>query len=433
MKTRSVRAAQTWTGDAFEPDLRIDIGPDGTIQSISKDPTPVDLELRSEALLPGMINAHSHSFQRAMRGRTERFPSGKGSFWTWRESMYDLIATLDEQRMYDWNLAAFEEMRAAGVTTVGEFHYLHHATASERDHRLDAIVLDAADAAGIRIVLLQTFYRTGGIGEPLAAAQKRFATPNIDEFLRRIDELQRHLRGRQTIGLVAHSIRAVPIEDIVQLASVAVERNLPFHMHLEEQRKEVEASRDAYGSSPMTLLLDRAPVDGHFTGVHCTHSREEDLREWVRRGGNLCITPLTEANLGDGVQRAANLAIGQISVGSDCNARIDLLEEVRWLEYEQRLSREDRGVYHDDQGWNGRVLFDAATTGGARSLRVNAGRIIEGSAADFFTVDLTHPALRGWEDGSLIDSIVFGGGNEIIRRNCVAGDWSRESVATTGD
>lgn len=432
MKPRSLRAALTWTGERFVPDLRIVLAANGTIESFSEDATSsVELELPDEALLPGMINAHSHSFQRAMRGKTERFPSGRGSFWTWRESMYELVESFDEQTMYDWNLATFEEMRDAGVTTVGEFHYLHHDSAADRDHRFDSVVLDAAAAAGIRIVLLQAFYRTGAIGHPLSSAQQRFSTPSVDEFLRTLDSLGAMLRPNQSLGIVAHSIRAVPLEDLEPLAAAAVDRNLPFHMHIEEQRKEIEDCRKAYGRSPMSIILEHTPVGDRFTAVHCTHSSEEDLREWLRRGANVCITPLTEGNLGDGIQPLADLSMGQLSVGSDCNARIDLLEEVRWLEYEQRLSREDRGVFRDDAGVNGRVLFDVATIGGARSLRLPAGVIQPGMSADFLTVDLRHRALRGWTMDSLIDSIVFGGGNEIVRRTFVAGE-PRDSRSITG-
>ncbi len=425
MKIRSLRAALTWIDGEFEEGVRITIAPDGTIGELTRDPGPVDLELSDEALLPGLVNAHSHSFQRAMRGRTEHFPAGRGSFWTWREAMYSLVESLSEQQFHDWNVAAFREMRSAGITTVGEFHYFHHSSASARDHRLDSIVLDAAEAAGIRIVLLQTFYRMGGFGQPLGDAQARFETPDVDEFLRRLDQLQETLRPRQSVGIVAHSVRAVPIEDLVRLASAAVERDLPFHLHLEEQEKEISDCIEATGSRPMRLVLDRAPVDQHFTGVHCTHSSEDDLREWVARGGNVCITPLTEGNLGDGIQPLAPLAPDHMSIGTDCNARIDMLEELRWLEYGQRLLRQDRGVYRDASGENARVLLKIGTAGGAASLRVHAGEIAPGLAADFFTVDLRHPALAGWERSRLAASIVFGGGNEIVLRNCVAGEWTR--------
>lgn len=423
MNVRSVRAGLTWIEGAFEKNVRLSIRSDGTIESIDRSDALVDLDLPDEALLPGMINAHSHSFQRAMRGRTETFPAGRGSFWTWRETMYELVESIDEQQFYDWNLAAFEEMRAAGVTTVGEFHYFHHSSAPDRDHRLDSVVLEAAAAAGIRIVLLQAFYRTGGIGRTLSSAQKRFETPDVDEFLRTLDRMQDTLQPHQSLGIVAHSIRAVPLDDIERLAVAAIERDLPFHMHLEEQPKEIEECLEATGSRPMQMILERTAVDDHFTGVHCTHSRKEDLGEWIARGANVCITPLTEGNLGDGIQPEADLARGQLSVGTDCNARIDMLEELRWLEYEQRLLRRDRGVYRDQQGSNGRVLFEVGTTGGARALRVNAGTIEVGACADFFTVNLRHPVLRGWTEETLLDSIVFGGGNEIIRRSCVAGRW----------
>lgn len=430
MKIRSIRAALTWIDGAFEEGVRITISADGTIEATTRDAEPADLELPDEAILPGFINAHSHSFQRAMRGKTERFPAGRGSFWTWRETMYSLVESMTAQDFHDWNLAAFKEMRAAGITTAGEFHYFHHETAAAHDHRFDSVVLDAADAAGIRLVLLQTYYRTGGFDQPLSTAQKRFDTPNVDDFLRELDRLQSNLRTHQSVGIVAHSIRAVPVEDLKRLAKAAVERDLPFHMHLEEQEKEIRECVEATGSHPMRIVLDQTPVDDHFTGVHCTHSSEQDLREWIERGANVCITPLTEGNLGDGIQPLAPIASGQLSVGSDCNARIDMLEELRWLEYAQRLVRQDRGVYRDPAGDNASLLFQIGTTGGARSLGVNAGTIEPGQDADFFTVDLRHRSLTGWERQRLLDSIIFGGGNEIIRRSCVGGKWTLIPVSS---
>jgi formimidoylglutamate deiminase len=419
----TVRASLTWTGSKFERDVVVSIGADGTIENVGSGETPAVLELPNEALLPGFVNAHSHSFQRALRGRTERFPEGKGSFWTWREAMYGFVETVGSDTMYDWNRAAFEEMLAAGITSVGEFHYLHHLSAEARDHELDRVVLEAAKDAGIRIALLQTFYRSGGIGVPLSPAQKRFATPSVDDFLRNLDELGSRLSGNASLGIVAHSIRAVPLEDIEALALAAQQRGLPFHIHLEEQRKEIEDTLRAYGKTPMALLLERVDVDERFTAVHCTHSRAEDLDGWLERGGNVCITPLTEGNLGDGIQPYAPRLRDRLSLGSDCNARISILEEMRWLEYVQRLRSEDRGVFRDEEGENGRVLLRAATTGGARSLGIAAGSIATGLQADFVTVDLNHPALRGWSDETLLDALIFGCDNEVIRRTCVGGRW----------
>jgi formimidoylglutamate deiminase len=428
VSTTTVCAALTWTGSKFERDVVVSIGGDGTIEAVGAGEAPAALGLPHEAILPGFVNAHSHSFQRALRGRTERFPEGKGSFWTWREAMYEFVETVGIDAMYDWNRAAFEEMLAAGITSVGEFHYLHHLSSEDRDHELDRVVLEAAEDAGIRIALLQTFYRSGGIGVPLTAAQERFATPSVDDFLRNLDDLGSQLPGNASLGIVAHSIRAVPLEDIEALAGAADERRLPFHIHLEEQRKEIEETLRAYGKTPMALLLERVDVDERFTAVHCTHSRVEDLDAWLERGANVCITPLTEGNLGDGIQPYAPHLRDRLALGSDCNARISMLEEMRWLEYVQRLRSEDRGVFRDEEGENGRVLLQAATTGGARSLGIPAGSIAAGQQADLVTVDLNHPSLAGWSDATLLDALIFGCDNEVIRRTCVAGRWRGAGV-----
>jgi formimidoylglutamate deiminase len=423
--TTTVRAALTWTGSKFERDVVVSIGSDGTFETVGAGETPADLDLPHEALLPGFVNAHSHSFQRALRGRTERFPEGKGSFWIWREAMYGFVETVGIDAMYDWNRAAFEEMLAAGITSVGEFHYLHHLSADARDHELDRVVLDAAADAGIRITLLQTFYRSGGIGVPLSPAQERFATPSVDDFLRNLDELGSRLSRNASLGIVAHSVRAVPLDDIEALARAAKQRRLPFHIHLEEQRKEIEDTLREFGKMPMALLLERIDVDERATAVHCTHSRAEDLDAWIERGANVCITPLTEGNLGDGIQPAASRLRNRLALGTDCNARISMLEEMRWLEYVQRLKSEDRGVFRDEQGDSGRVLLRAATAGGARSLGISAGSIATGQQADLVAVDLTHPALTGWSDETLLDALIFGCDNEVVLRTCVGGTWMR--------
>lgn len=384
----------------------------GRITQVGNLADPATRRLENQLLLPGFVSAHSHAFQRALRGRGETFPAGAGSFWSWREAMYELVGQLDAERFEAAVRATFEEMRDAGITSVGEFHYLHHSPGGS-DYAFDQLVLRAARDANIRITLLMTYYKTGGIGQPLAAAQKRFETRSIDEFFERVDALDPDPQT-QTIGVAAHSIRGVPLDDLEPLYVEARRRGMPVHMHVEEQRKEIDDCLAAYGKRPMQLLNERLPSCEGLTAVHATHSTPGDLARFLERGGSVCITPLTEANLGDGIPDVTPLLAhpDRVSLGTDSNARISLLEEIRWLEYAQRLRGETRGVFRDEHGRNAPRLLHFATVGGARALGIDAGRIEVGAFADFVAVDAEN-----------LESLLFGRGEDAITATCVAGVW----------
>lgn len=424
MTREVIEADLTWTGDAFTRGVQVMVN-DGRIEAAGALGLGATRRLENLALLPGFVSAHSHAFQRALRGRGETFPAGAGSFWSWREAMYALVATLDERRFYDAVRATYDEMRAAGITTVGEFHYLHHSAAGS-DYAFDEIVLRAARDAGIRITLLMTYYRTGGIGQPLAPEQKRFETRTLDEFWAQIDRLAPKLDPHtQSLGVAAHSIRGVPLDELEPLYAEARRRGMPFHMHLEEQRREIEESNAAYGATPLQLVNDRFATCEGFTAVHATHSDPDDLHRFLESGGRVCITPLTEANLGDGIPKITPLRRfpGRLALGSDSNARISAIEEMRWLEYAQRLKSETRGVFRDDAGRNAVRLLHFATSGGAGTLGVDAGRIEVGAHADFVTIDLSSRAITGVDERHLLDAIVFGASDDVIVSTCVAGVW----------
>lgn len=408
-----VEADWTWTGGRLVQGVRVMID-GGRIEAIGALGLQPTRRLERQLLLPGFVSAHSHAFQRALRGRGETFPAGSGSFWSWREAMYELVGQLDERSFYDAVRATYEEMLSAGITTVGEFHYLHHS-AGAHDFAFDEVVLQAARDAGIRIVLLLTYYKTGGIGQPLAAAQKRFETASLDAFWKHVDTLSSKLDPvTQSIGIAAHSIRGVPLDELAPLHSEARRRGMVMHMHVEEQRREIEDCVKAYGATPMQLLNGRLASCEGLTAVHATHSSPADLERFLDRGGRVCITPLTEANLGDGIPDIAPLQAmpDHLSLGTDSNARISFIEEMRWLEYAQRLKSETRGVYRDHEGRNAARLVDFATHGGALSLGIDTGRIEPGALADFVSVE-----------ASSLEDLVFGSGDEAVRATCVNGEW----------
>jgi len=421
---RVIQADLTWTGRRFEPGLQVVVDEGGRIEAVTTGRTPTDRHQRA-ALLPGFVNVHSHAFQRGLRGQGERFPAGVGDFWTWREAMYALVERLDEPELFRLSRQAFEEMLEAGVTAVGEFHYMHHAT-GDTDYAFDRVVLDAAAAAGIRIVLLQTYYSTGGIGQPLGPAQRRFRSADVDAYWRQMDLLEPALdRRTQSLGVAPHSIRAASIEDIAALHAEARRRGLPFHMHVEEQRREVEECMATYGRPPMRVLTDILDIGGNLTAVHCTHTVAEDLKRFLQAGGTVCVNPLTEGNLGDGLPtlEPVEALADRLCLGTDSNARISLIEEMRWLEYGQRLRTEKRGALRSGEGEVAATLLGAATIGGARALGLPAGRIEAGHWADLAVIHLEHPSLAGCDAEHLAEALITGADNGVVLGTYVGGRW----------
>jgi formimidoylglutamate deiminase len=424
-----LQAQLTWTGQGFAPGFQVAIGDGGRIEAVGmlgRNPTS---RLDRVALLPGFITTHSHAFQRGLRGSGEQFPAGAGSFWSWREAMYALVSSLDGQELRRHCVQAFEEMRDAGFTTVGEFHYLHHEHG--QDYRFDEVVLGAAAEVGIRIVLLESHYATGAIGKPLEGAQRRFETRSVKEFWEQVDRASRLLDpASQTLGIAPHSVRAVGLAELGELHQEAKRRGLPFHMHVEEQRREIEESLAALGRTPMAAILDTLEDARNLTAVHCTHTAPEDMARFLDAGGRVCLCPLTEGNLGDGIPRLDQVHArgGRLCLGTDSNLRLSALEEMRWLEYGQRLRGELRGALADRAGDLAPTLLAAATTGGAAALGLDAGRIAAGCWGDLVAVDLDAPCLAGVAADELLEAIIFGAGNEVIAGTFVGGRW-RQSHA----
>jgi formimidoylglutamate deiminase len=421
--SRVLEPELTWTDGGFEPGRQVAIGTDGRIEEVGALGRADAERLPGIALLPGFIDTHSHAFQHGLRGSGESFPAGAGSFWTWRYAMYALVESLDRAALRRVSARAFAGMRDAGITTVGEFHYLHHER--EGDFALDPAIVEAAADAGIRLVLLYSFYATGAPGRPLEGGQRRFATPSVDRFWRQVDQVAAWLDpATQTLGVAPHSIRAASPEHIRLIHREAVGRGLPVHLHVEEQRREVEESVAAYGRPPMAVILD-AVDGGAFTAVHCTHTSDDDMARFLGAGGMVCLCPLTEGNLGDGLPRLnrAHTAGGRLAIGTDSNNRLAMVEEMRWLEYGQRLRGELRGALPDAAGEVAPTLLTAATAGGARALGLPAGRIAPGCWADFVAVDLGAPVLAEVPRGRLLAALVFGAGNEAIAGTYVGGRW----------
>jgi formimidoylglutamate deiminase len=420
-----ILAELTWTGQRFERDVAVHVGPDGTISRVEKHQqgtAPAITRLPRRGLLPGMVYAHSHAFQRALRNRPERFDTGSGNFWTWRDTMYRLVEDLDADAFYETCRRSFHEMLLAGVTSVGEFHYLHHD--GGRLWALDDAILAAARDAGIRMALVQCFYATGGIGKPLSGAQRRFDAISVEAFLRQFEQLGGKLDpATQTLALACHSVRGARIEDVMTIYQRAVDADVPFHVHVEEQRQEIRDCVEAFGVGPLQLLTQRLAIDERFTAIHCTHSEPEDLREFFDRGGRVCLCPSTEGNLADGLPKLREMreAGARIAIGSDCNLRLCMTEDLRWLEFAHRLANEKSGNVVGDDGHVGPALFEMATRNGAGALKLPVGSIAPGNWADLASINLDHPSLVGIDDDSLMHALVFGCGNEPVDSVWVGG------------
>jgi formimidoylglutamate deiminase len=423
LRGSTIVADLTWTGARFERDVAIRVDENGRIshgsEAKAQESQPV-VRLKG-ALCPGFVNAHSHAFQRGLRATRQLFNTGAGNFWTWRETMYRLADSLDVDSFYEESKRAFSEMLRAGMTTVGEFHYLHHETAS---WEFDDAVIVAAKDAGIRLSLIQTYYATGAIGKPLEGAQNRFGPLSRDEFQKSFSRIADKLDpNTQTLGLACHSIRAVSLDDVSYFRNMAAANCWPFHIHVEEVRGEIEDCLAVYGKRPMRVLLDSIRIDESVTAIHCTHCDGDDLREFASRGGRVCLCPITEGNLSDGFCDVPLLrnAGGQICFGTDCNIRLCAAEELRWLEFAQRLRREQRGVIVGEGGSSAAGLMQIGTINGANALNLPAGAIEAGRFADFFLLDLDHEDLRGVPDDALADAFLFGCGNGVIKQTFVGG------------
>ncbi|MQA26861.1 MAG: formimidoylglutamate deiminase [Micromonosporaceae bacterium] len=360
---------------------------------------PPDATRLPGLVIPGLVNAHSHAFHRALRGRTH---AGRGDFWSWREQMYAVAERLDPDSYRELARATYAEMVLAGITTVVEFHYLHHAPggAGYADpHAMSQALTAAADEAGIRLVLLDTCYLQSDVdGTPLRGPQLRFTDGDVDAWAARASV-------GPAKGAAIHSVRGCPPDAMRTVAEWAADRNAPLHLHLSEQRKENDACLAAHGRTPAQLCADTGVLGAATTAVHATHLTEDDVELVGGSRTNACFCPTTERDLADGVGPASALARAgaPLSLGSDSHAVIDLFEEARAVELNERLVTERRGSH------TAASLLAAATAGGAHAagLRGEAGRLAVGALADFAAVRLDSPRLAGAPLEDPVAAVVF--------------------------
>ena len=417
-------------GPSAEPGVLVEVE-EGRITGVTSGiPAPLSGAWRLDGLtLPGLANAHSHAFQRALRGRTQQ---GSGSFWTWREQMYALAERLDPETYLGLARATYAEMALAGVTGVGEFHYLHHGpggTPYDDPNEMGRVLIAAAAEAGIRITLIDSCYLHGGIDRPPKGAQRRFSDGSAEAWVERVDDLAESESAR--VGAAIHSMRAVDPEAAAVVAGWARDRNRPLHAHVSEQPAENTACSEAYGRTPTALLSEAGALDTNFTAVHATHLDDGDVSLLGGAGACCCVCPTTERDLADGIGRMGPLrdAGASLSLGSDSHAVIDLFEEARALELDERLASGERG-HHGAE-----ALLRAAATDGQTCLGwPDAGRIEAGARADLVTVSLGGVRLAGWEPEHALESVLFAASAADVRHVLVDGrEIVRDGRHTTID
>ncbi|MGW0331139.1 formimidoylglutamate deiminase [Streptomyces sp. NPDC003011] len=406
-----------WLGTHVEPGVAVDTA-DGRVTAVrtGTPAPPPGAEVLRGLTLPGLANAHSHAFHRALRGTVQ---VGSGTFWTWREVMYSVADRLTPDTYRVLARAVYAEMALAGVTAVGEFHYVHHApggTPYADPNAMGEALVEAAADAGIRITLLDTAYLSSGFGRPPDAHQLRFSDGNAEAWAERCSVLKE--RDHARIGAAIHSVRAVPAGQLATVARWAEERGAPLHVHLSEQTAENDACREAHGRTPTQLLAEHGVLGRRTTGVHNTHLTDQDIALIGGTGTGTCMCPTTERDLADGIGPAVALqkAGSPLSLGSDSHAVIDLLEEARAMELNERLRSRTRGH------WTAAALLRAASADGHAALGWDgAGTIEPGALADLTTVALDSVRTAGPVPRLGAETAVFAATAADVRHTVVGG------------
>jgi|AntDeeMinimDraft_5_1070356.scaffolds.fasta_scaffold00251_11 formimidoylglutamate deiminase len=425
---QQLHAGRVLLPEGWVHDVRLTLDERGMILDVERGVDPGAAIRLAGPVIPGMVNVHSHAFQRLIAGFTDIAERPDDSFWTWREAMYRAVRALDADRFEAACRHVYVEMLRAGYTTVGEFHYVHHqpdGTPYDQPAELAERVLASADETGIGVSLLPVLYSHSGFGgQPPCAGQARFIN-DVDALLGLHSEIERAIRDRPLAdsGVAFHSLRAVTPEQI-ETVTAKLDPATPIHIHVAEQQREVDDCLAWSGARPIQWLLDHAPVDQRWCLVHATHADAAELEALARREPVVGLCPVTEANLGDGLfdaERFAGLG-GAMAIGSDSHVSLDPVEELRWLEYGQRLrARQRNRLGNARQPAVAEALYAGAADAGARALGQPVGRIATGRRADLIVLDGSDPLLEGCPDHHLLNRWLFGVGQRAVRDVFVAG------------
>lgn len=422
----SIHAQRALLNDGWYDQVRISIA-DGRISRIQPAASPQQDDVRLDNVVPGIPNAHSHAFQRALVGHTEhRSLQSQDSFWTWRHQMYQLVSKLDAELLQAIATQLYIEMVCAGYTSVVEFHYLHRNARNQpqSDALLEALVA-AASTAGIRLHYLPVFYAHSHFGAQPPSEEQRYFVQDLESYLDHYRRARSLNTPNFSVGMGAHSLRAVDPASLVVLAETARRDGSSFHIHIAEQTAEVEQAVMHLGATPVRWLLDQCSPDSNWCLVHATHMDSEESRDLAHSGAVVCLCPSTEANLGDGLFPLSRFlsAGGQFAIGSDSQVTVNPFEELRWLEYGQRLATRTRNVSAAPGKHCGHELFAACVRGGARAIGFSHAGLTPGAPADLVVLDASSAIFAGHSAETMLDALVFSGLPSPIERVMVAGEW----------
>ena len=424
-------AEQVLTPDGWLNNVSLTIEA-GRFTSLVTDTNPTPNSERHAVLVPAISNLHSHAFQRAMAGRTERRGASSDSFWTWREEMYRFALTMSPDDVEAVATLLYVEMIEAGFCRVGEFHYLHHAADGNPYDNLAEMaerIAAAASTSGIGLTLLPVFYAHSSFGGAAPVANQRRFINGLDQFEKLLSQSAQVLNqlANANIGIAPHSLRAVTPDELAALTTMAGSR--PFHIHISEQVKEVQDCLAWSGARPVEWLLANAQVQPNWCLIHATHMSDAEYQGVANSGAVVGLCPITESNLGDGIFDGERFIGhgGAFGVGSDSNVQIDLTGELRQFEYSQRLGFKSRNVIASANGSTGRALFDGALKGGQQALGLSQGGIAIGQQADFISLDRNQSALFEMSGDQILDAWIFSG------QRCVDCVWvAGKKLVTNG-
>jgi len=414
------------TSDGWARNVRIAV--DGRrIGAVDANSRVAEGDVEAGIVIPGLANAHSHAFQRALAGHTEhRAPGDKDNFWTWRARMYALAGRIDATALEIIARQAYTEMVATGYTAVAEFHYLHNQPGeSGPSEAMFEALANAADFSGIRLTYVPVLYERAGFDNPEPSQEQRRFVRRCDEFIEHYETVRANCGDRVNTGIGVHSLRAVTAQSMRQVAAIAARDAVPMHLHIAEQLRESEDCVAALDRRPVEWLLENFDVDERWCLVHATHTDTDEQAAIAGCGATVCLCPSTEANLGDGLFMLQHFLEqgGQFAIGSDSHVTINPFEELRWLEYGQRLVRQVRNVAAIRRPETGRSLFELALAGGAAACGNDRRHVVEGANADLIVLDDDSPMLAGHTTKSLLDALVFSGFTLPIDRVMINGAW----------
>ncbi|WP_444998488.1 formimidoylglutamate deiminase [Aliikangiella sp. IMCC44359] len=419
-------------GNQWQKNITLSINQNGLIESIETGQA-TGSEVVKGTILPGMVNCHSHAFQRAFAGFSEYKANQADSFWSWRDIMYRFVAKMSPDDAHSVAQFLYLEMLKAGYTCVAEFHYLHHQNdgkAYANPSEMSLQLINAAKQTGLSMTLLPVLYSYAGFGElSPSAAQARFIH-STDNYCKLIENLFQTTQQEQTVslGIAPHSLRAVSQSQLEQIVPLmrSLDHNAPVHIHIAEQLQEVEDCIDFYGQRPVEWLLANQSLDKNWCLIHATHLTSQEVKGLAKSGAVAGICPTTESNLGDGIFPTEHyLSLnGRLAIGSDSHIAVNVADELRSLEYAQRLTAHRRAVLTSaDCSSVGQYLYQKASLDGALTVNQNVGELAVGKRADLIVLDGQHPSLYAKQESTLLDAAIFATEKLPVKDVMVAGEW----------